>query len=78
MISRHWKYLSRIELQACSTTQQFVVEIQKKIHRLILNDFLITDACFNDFSDASYLAFLLQQYKLIPEISVKNISKIFY
>ena len=39
--------------------------------------FLVTDFCSNDFSEIP-LAYLLYQLKPIPEISVKNISKIFY
>ena len=38
---------------------------------------LVTDFCSNDFSEIP-LAYLLYQLKPIPEISVKNISKIFY
>ena len=38
---------------------------------------LVTDFCFNDFSEIP-LAYLLCQLKPIPEISVKNISKFFY
>ena len=38
---------------------------------------LVTDFCFNDFSEIP-LAYLLCQLKPTPEISVKNISNFFY
>ena len=38
---------------------------------------LVADFCYNDFSEIP-LAYLSYQLKPIPEISVKNISEIFY
>ena len=52
--------------------KQFSSISQLKFERL-----LVTDFCSNDFSEIP-LANLLYQLKPIPEISVKNISKIFY
>ena len=47
------------------------------ISQLNFERLLVTDFCSNDFSEIP-LAYLLYQLKSIPEISVKNISKIFY
>ena len=47
------------------------------ISQLNFERLLVTDFCSNDFSEIP-LANLLYQLKPIPEISVKNISKIFY
>ena len=49
----------------------------KTISQLNFERLLVTDFCSNDFSEIP-LAYLLYQLKPIPEISVKNISKIFY
>ena len=47
------------------------------ISQLNFERLLVTDFCSNDFSEIP-LANLLYQLKPIPEISVKNISTIFY
>ena len=47
------------------------------ISQLNFERLLVTDFCSNDFSEIP-LANLLYQLKPIPEISVKNVSKIFY
>ena len=47
------------------------------ISQLNFERLLVTDFCSNDFSEIP-LANLFYQLKPIPEISVKNISKIFY
>ena len=61
-ISQHWNYFSqKFKLMIRSTSEQFVVENSKQFNTWILNDFLVRDFCFNDFSDI-YLAFLLSQY----------------
>ena len=49
----------------------------KTISHLKFERLLITDFCSNDFSEIS-LVYLLYQWKMIPEISLKNISKMFY
>ena len=49
----------------------------KTISQLNFGLLLVTDFCSNDFSEIR-LAYLLCRLKPIPEISVKNISKIFY
>ena len=49
----------------------------KTISQLNFKRLLVMDFCSNDFSEISP-AYLLWQWKPIPEISVKNISKIFY
>ena len=49
----------------------------KIISQLNFERLLVTDFCSNDFFEISP-AYLLYQLKPIPEISVKNISKIFY
>ena len=49
----------------------------KTISQLNFERLLVTDFCSNDFSEIP-LAYLLYQLKPIPEITVKNISKIFY
>ena len=49
----------------------------KTISQLNFERLLVTDFCSNDFFEISP-AYLLYQLKPIPEISVKNMSKIFY
>ena len=49
----------------------------KTISQLNFERLLVTDFCSNDFFEISP-AYLLYQLKPIPEIAVKNISKIFY
>ena len=52
-----------------STSEQFVVENPKPFNTWILNDFLVREFCFNDFSEI-YLA--------IEHFSAKSLSKFFY
>ena len=55
-ISKHWNYFSqKFKLMIRSTSGQFVVENPKQFNTWILNDFLVRDFCFNDFSEI-YLA----------------------
>ena len=49
----------------------------QKISQLNFERLLVTDFYSNDFSEIP-LTYLLYQLKPIPEMSVKNISKIFY
>ena len=62
------------------TDSNLFLKFQKQfssISQLNFERLLVTDFCSNDFSEIP-LANLLYQLKPRPEISVKNISKIFY